>query len=197
MNWKNTSSFYTPWVSNWKETISYRCLLTIPPEKSFMKFGPFTNPFIKISHSITIHARWQFNGHGLGHVKSVHLLWSVGWSSFYVNCRASYVPLIFLFWIANIICRLLFSMFLISFFETIEKSFSPWIREQIVPHLRGVTVYFQPLSSLNLIKCCLSTDIFGISDQDVMYSREDVETADENSLPDREAIQATVSCPAI
>ena len=30
-----------------------------------------------------------------------------------------------------------------------------------------------------------------------MYSREDVETADENSLPDREAIQATVSCPAI
>ena len=93
--------------------------------------------------------------------------------------------------------RVLFAMFLISFFETIEKSFSPWIREQIVPHLRGVTVYFQPLSSLNLIKCCLSTDIFGISDQDVMYSREDVETADEDSLPDREAIQATVSCPAI
>ena len=88
-------------------------------------------------------------------------------------------------------------MSLISFFERIEKLFSPWIREQIVPHLRGVTVYFQPLSSLNLRKCRLSTDIFGISDHDLMYSHEDVETADEHSVPDREAIQARVSSPAI
>ena len=38
------------------------------------------------------------------------------------------------------------------FLERIEKLFSPWIREQIMPHLRGVTVYFQPLSSLNFNK---------------------------------------------
>lgn len=53
------------------------------------------------------------------------------------------------------------------------------------------------LPSLNLIKCCLSTDIFGISDHDLMYSHEDVETADEHSVPDREAIQARVSYPAV
>ena len=81
--------------------------------------------------------------------------------------------------------------------ERIEKLFSPWIREQIMPHLRGVTVYLQSLPSLNLIKSCLSTDIFGISDHDLMYSHEDVETADEHSVPDREAIQARVSYPAV
>ena len=48
-----------------------------------------------------------------------------------------------------------FSMSLISFFERIEKLFSPRIREQIVPHLRGVTVYFQPLPSLNFNKVLL------------------------------------------
>ena len=90
-----------------------------------------------------------------------------------------------------------FSNVLDLFLERIEKLFSPWIREQIVPHLRGVTVYFPSLPSLNLIKCCLSTDIFGISDHDLMYSHEDVETADEHSVPDREAIQARVSYPAV
>lgn len=30
-----------------------------------------------------------------------------------------------------------------------------------------------------------------------MYSHEDVETADEHSVPDREAIQARVSYPAV
>ena len=147
----------------------------------------------------------NFDGHGLGHVKSVASTLECGiwvlqqWRSFYVNCRASYVSWICLFWIVNVICHfiIIFSMCLISFFERTEKLFSPSIREQIVPHLRGVTFYFQPLPSLNLIKCCLPTDIFGISDHDLMYSHEDVETADEHSVPDREAIQARVSYPAV
>ena len=102
----------------------------------------------------------NFDGHELGHVKSVASTLECGiwvlqqWRSFYVNCRASYVPWICLFWIVNVICYfiIIFSMSLISFFERIEKLFSPRIREQIVPHLRGVTVYFQPLPSLNFNK---------------------------------------------
>lgn len=42
------------------------------------------------------------------------------------------------------------------------------------------------------IKFLHTLNIFGISDHDLMYSHEDVETADEHSVPDREAIQARV-----
>ena len=180
--------------------------------KIFWDFDRLPTLLIKISYSITINVRWQFwrawigacqicsifsGVLGLGSTAMEFVLRELSGrlrsSEHYIEFVSSEL------WISFVILLFVFffSMSLISFFETIEKLYIPWIWEWIVPHLRGVTVYFQPLHSWNLMKCCLSTDIYGISDHDLMYSHEDVETADEHSVPDREAVQARVSYPAV